>query len=110
MKDIKFLLFFLISVFAYCMLIGLQGFDMCDEGWELTGFQQIFNDPASVTYQFLYYNTLLVGGVWQSLLGCLGYYGFRILSALFITGTAFFVYLILRGYINHWFIFLTITT
>ena len=41
-------------IFVYCLLIGLQGFDMCDEGWEMTAFQQIFS------HQLLYISFYII--------------------------------------------------
>ena len=94
-------------IFVYCLLIGLQGFDMCDEGWEMTAFQQIFNEPSTIVYQFLYYNTLLIGGLWNSIFGGqVSYYGFRILASLFISGTALMIFLILRRYVSKFIIFI----
>ena len=94
-------------IFVYCLLIGLQGFDMCDEGWEMTACQQIFNEPSTIVYQFLYYNTLLIGGLWNSIWGGLvSYYGFRILASLFISGTALMIFLTLRRYVGKFIIFI----
>lgn len=101
-----FLCLFLGSIFLYHAIIGLQGFDMCDEGWVLTAYQQIFEHPLSAEYQFLYYNGALVGGVWNILFGFLGTYGFRLLSGLCITIIAFVVYKMLYPTINRWCIFL----
>ena len=97
-----FLLIYLGALFMYKAIIGLQGLDMCDEGWMLSGYQQIFNDPASCEYQFLYYNTLLVGGAWNALFGAWGIYGFRICEAICATLTAYIVYRLLRKDINRW--------
>lgn len=108
MPEWAFLMLFLGSLFIYKSLIGLQGFDMLDEGWVLSAYQQIFNDPSTCEYQFLYYNALVVGGIWNMLLGSLGIYGFRILSALCSVAIAGVVYLLLRKDINRWCIFLGI--
>ena len=50
-------------ILLYGLLVGFQGFDLCDEGWTMTAYQQIFICPQSVEYNFLYYVTLLVGGL-----------------------------------------------
>ncbi len=105
MPEWAFLILFLGSLFIYKTLIGLQGFDMLDEGWVLSAYQQIFNDPSTCEYQFLYYNALVVGGIWNMLLGSLGIYGFRILSALCSVAIAGVVYLLLRKDLNRWCIF-----
>lgn len=82
------------------LLLGLQGFDMCDEGWVITGYQQIFNDPASVQYLFLYYSSQFVGGIWNLLFGWGGIYSFRVLTAFTMTGAYYVVWLLLRKVIN----------
>lgn len=103
-----FLLIYLGTLFCYKTLVGIQGFDMCDEGWVLSAYQQIFNDPTACEYQFLYYNTLLVGGMWNQIFGSLGYFGFRLLGAICSTAIAYLVYLILQKDINRWCIFVGI--
>lgn len=95
----KFLLFYLSATFLLYLIIGMQGFDMCDEGWVLTGFQQIFNDPKSVQYLFLYYLSTFVGGVWNCLFGEGGILAFRVLAALSMTVSSYVIYKILRPYV-----------
>ena len=67
-------------ILLYGLLVGFQGFDLCDEGWTMTAYQQIFICPQSVEYNFLYYVTLLVGGLWEKLFGWGGYLSFRLLQ------------------------------
>lgn len=90
------------SVMLYHLVVGLQGFDMADEGWSMTGFQQIFNDPQSVEYLFLYYLTNIVGGVWNVLFGWGGIYAFRVLTAIFMTLTVCVVWRMLRPHFSFW--------
>lgn len=71
-------------ILLYGLLVGFQGFDLCDEGWTMTAYQQIFICPQSVEYNFLYYVTLLVGGLWEKLFGWGGYLSFRLLTVLVI--------------------------
>ena len=89
MSEWVFLILFLGTLFCYQAIIGIQGFDMHDEGWVLSAYQQIFNDPSTCEYQFLYYNALPIGGLWNMLFGLWGIYGFRILSALCSVATAY---------------------
>lgn len=95
----NFLLIYLPATALLYLVVGVQGFDMCDEGWVLTGFQQIFNDPKSVQYLFLYYLSTLVGGVWNSLFGDGGILAFRALTALCMTATSYVIYKMLRPYV-----------
>lgn len=96
----------LVAIFCYNLIVGFQGFDMCDEGWVTTGYQQIFSDPLSVKYLFLYYNTQLMGGLANVLCGGIGILGFRIMAALTITLIAFFTFKLLDGMVNRWAILL----
>lgn len=95
----KFLAIYLSATALLYLIIGVQGFDMCDEGWVLTGFQQIFNDPKSVQYLFLYYLSTFVGGVWNSLFGDGGILAFRVLTALCMTASSYVIYKIMRPYV-----------
>ena len=100
--------FLLIFVCLVYVVLGLQGLDMTDEGWVLSGYQQIYEAPESVSYLFLYYNAIAVGGIWQLLLGHWGILGFRILSALCITATVALVYQLLRKEVSYTALFIGI--
>ncbi len=93
-------------LFVMEAVLGLQGFCMADEGWSLSGYQQIFNNPESVKYIFLFYNSLWIGGIWECLFGWMGIAGFRLLGILFMLASWTIVYRLLRDYINHYTIFL----
>lgn len=93
-------------LFVMETILGLQGFCMADEGWSLTGYQQIYNDPESVKYIFLFYNSLWIGGIWECIFGWMGIFGFRILNILFMLASWAIVYRLLRDYINRYTIFL----
>lgn len=91
--------FLAITLSGYVLLmtaLSLQGFDMCDEGWSLTGYQQIFHDPSSVEYLFLYYMELVIGGVWNLIWGSYGIFAFRVLTVITLTASLWMVYRLLR--------------
>ena len=90
------------TTLLYTACIGIQGFDIADEGWSMTGYQQIFNSPESVEYLFLYYLTNIVGGIWNYLFGWGGIYSFRILTGIFFAASSLVVWRILRSYFNPW--------
>ena len=100
MKERSLLLPFLAIFFVVQAILGLQGFCMADEGWSLTGYQQIFHEPSSIQYMFLFYNKLWIGGIWESLFGWMGIYGFRILNILFMLASWSILFLLLRNYIH----------
>ncbi len=94
--------FLVLSSFLYHAIIGIQGFDMNDEGWSLTGHQQIFNDPESVEYLFLYYLSYVTGGIWNFLFGWGGIYSFRLMTTVTLTLIAWIVWRMLRPYYSAW--------
>lgn len=94
--------FIILSSLIYHALVGIQGFDMADEGWSLTAHQQIFNDPESIEYLFLYYLSYLIGGIWNILFGWGGIYSFRLMTAVTLTLIAWIIWRMLRPYYSAW--------
>lgn len=97
--------FLTVALSGYMLLmtaLSLQGFDMCDEGWALTGYQQIFHDPSSVEYLFLYYLELVLGGAWNLLFGGYGILAFRVLTVITLTASLWVVYRLLRPFVGRW--------
>ncbi|MDR1950715.1 MAG: glycosyltransferase family 39 protein [Bacteroidales bacterium] len=81
-KQLVILFSTLFGIACFQILLAFQGFDLCDEGFSLTFFQQIFNDPQSVEYNFLYWLSGIVGGVWLKIFPNAGIFSFRILGIL----------------------------
>ncbi len=50
------------------MAMAAFGVDLCDSGYYLTFFDNIFKEPASVEYNFMYYLSGLAGGAFSSIL------------------------------------------
>ena len=50
------------------LLIAVFGVDLCDSGYYLTFFDNIFKAPASVEYNFMYYMSGVAGGVLNAVL------------------------------------------
>ena len=50
------------------LVIAVFGVDLCDSGYYLTFFDNIFKAPASVEYNFMYYMSGVAGGVLNALL------------------------------------------
>lgn len=100
MKEKWYLTLLLGSLFLFELILSAQGFCMADEGWTLSGAQQIFRHPESVEYQFLFYNGIFVGGLWNLLFADLGYWGFRLLNVLFMMATWGIIYSALRPRIS----------
>ncbi len=98
-------------VFLGCIVLiqfalMIHGFDVCDEGFSLTFYQQFFNSPESVEYCFVYWLSGLVGGLWYQLFESGGILGFRILTIIFNTATFMVCYQILKNYINKYYVLL----
>lgn len=53
------------------------GLDLCDAGFYLTFYDNIFTRPATVSYNFMYYLSGLVGGLLQMLFPAMGVVGMR---------------------------------
>lgn len=56
------------------------GLDMVDTGFSMTFYDNIFSHPASVQYNFMYWLTGAVGGIWESIFP--GIFSLRILGLL----------------------------
>ena len=106
-RDITAVAFFL-SIFVYKLIIGTQGLNIYDEGFQLVGFQNILTHPESVQYQFLYYLGFLCGGIWNHFFGEFSIYGLRFLSSIVSVLTFFFLYKALKGVIRTRYIYLGI--
>jgi hypothetical protein len=70
----------LLGIVCFQVLLAFQGFDLCDEGFCMTFFQQIFSSPQSVEYNFLYWFSGIVGGIWLKIFPDAGIFSFRILG------------------------------
>lgn len=85
-------------------ILAFQGFDICDDGFVLTFYQQIFSNPESVEYNFLYWFAGVFGGVWYQLFPEGGVFWFRILGILVNTLTFIIVYRLLKTYVSSYFL------
>lgn len=94
------LIIFVIVIFQ--VLLIFQGFDVCDEGFSLTFYQQFFNDASSVEYNFVYYLSGLVGGLWYKLFPDGGIIAFRVLTVLVNTLTFYLAFKLLHKYLGFW--------
>lgn len=53
-----------IVLLILALLRALQGFNMCDDGFNLSGYRLVFSSPGSINYLFLFYWLINVGGLW----------------------------------------------
>jgi hypothetical protein len=103
---------FFALLFLYQLVFIFQGLDFADEGFHATFYQEIFHDPSSVQYNFMYWFSGIVGGLWMKAFGFLGLWGLRFAGVLVTTLTAFQTFRFLRHYMNkgHLFIGLLLAT
>lgn len=91
------LFFFL---FAYQLIFTFQGFDLSDEGLYSTSYQQIFSNPETVQYNFMFYFSAVIGGAWAYLFPDLGLWGIRLAGVLVTTSTIIVTYYLLRNHLR----------
>lgn len=72
------------------------GFEFQDSGFHLTAFDNIFDAPDSISYNFMYYLTNVIGGMIMKMFPTIGVVGFRIVGALFVDCAILLIFLCLR--------------
>ena len=83
LKNRTFLLnIYIALLFLFRIALCFQGFDFCDEGWVLTFYKYIFSSPNSCKYQFIYYFSGIIGGMFEFFYKDGGILYFRIISIL----------------------------
>ena len=58
---------FFLLLFLYQLIFIFQGIDFLDEGFTATFYQQFYNDPSSVEYNFMFWLSGLIGGTFACL-------------------------------------------
>jgi hypothetical protein len=92
------LFFFLL--FAYQLLFIFQGVDLSDEGFYATFYQQIYSEPATQEYNFMFWLSGIIGGAFVKLFPFLGLWGIRFAGVLVTTSTIIVTYNLLKRYLN----------
>lgn len=94
---------FLISFFLIAftqIALCFQGVDLCDEGWCLTFYQNFFSNPSCCEYQYAYYTTGFLGGIFNLLFPDAGILYYRFLNVVFILLSVLIAYKFLSRYFN----------
>ena len=86
----------MVVLFCYQSLNIFWGFEILDSGYHLTAYDNIFDAPDSVSANFCYYLTNVLGGVFMNFFPGIGIVGFRIIGALFIDSAILLIFLCLR--------------
>ena len=87
----------LIGIFFYQSLNLFWGFELADSGFHLTAFENVFDAPDSVSYNFSYYLTNVIGGAFMKFFPGLGVLGFRVVGVLFINISLTLIFLCLKN-------------
>ncbi len=92
-------LFFILVIFIQVIFI-FQGLDFADSGFAADFYSRIFRDPSSVQYNFMYWFTGIIGGIWLKLFPGLGLLGLRIAGVICTTFTLGISYNLLKKYLH----------
>lgn len=68
LHDVKAVGWAIVLLTLWQALVAATGVDLCDTGYYLTFFDNIFKAPASVEYNFMYYLSGLAGGALSAVL------------------------------------------
>lgn len=91
---------FFICCFVYQLLFTFQGLDLSDGGFNGVFYQQVFDNPKSVEYNFMFWLTGVAGGGFYKLFPFLGLWGFRLLGVITNTITIVLAYRLLKKHIS----------
>jgi hypothetical protein len=91
---------FFAIVIAFQLLLIFQGVDFSDEGFLATFYQNIFDHPGSVQYNFMFWFTGVIGGIFYKLTQPIGLIGLRLAGVLVVTTTAWATFKVWKGRIG----------
>lgn len=77
------------------------GIELCDSGFYLTFYENIFSDPASVEYNFMYWLTGVVGGAFMHLTGG-GILSMRLLGLFTLLAAVTVIWQAYRAVADRW--------
>ncbi|WP_455587571.1 glycosyltransferase family 39 protein [Bacteroides sp.] len=88
--------FFLI---AYQLIPVFIGFEVCDSGFYMTFYDNIFTAPESVEYNFMYYLSGVTGGAFMALFPDAGIFDMRLLGVVNNMVTVYILYRLFKKHI-----------
>jgi hypothetical protein len=92
-------LFFVLVIFIQIIFI-FQGLDFTGSGFDADFYARIFSDPNTVQYNFSYWLSGIIGGLWLKLFPGLGLLGLRLAGVLCTTITFWIAYDLLKKYLH----------
>ena len=87
-------------IFLYCILMTFQGLDLSDEGLNAVFYRNIYTDPESVQYTFMFWLSGVVGGAFDYMFPNMGVWGHRMLGAFTLGITCMLAYKLLRPFLG----------
>ena len=91
------LLITLIGIFLYQSLNLFWGFELADSGYHLTAFENVFDAPDSVSDNFTFYLTNVIGGAIMKYFPEIGVFGFRVVGVVFVNLSLILIFLCLKN-------------
>ena len=85
-----------VGILLYQCIDLFWGFEILDSGFHLTAFDNIFDAPDSISYNFMYYLTNVIGGGMLKLFPNLGILGFRMVGAVMVDIALILIFCVLR--------------
>ena len=98
-KGMKTSLFFLVLFIVQIAFI-FQGVDVGDGGSYASFYQQIFDNPESVQFSFMFWLSGVIGGLYLKLFSGLGIWGIRLAGVIVSTCTIILSYNLLFFCLN----------
>ncbi len=98
-RKMNTLLFFTI-LFIFQLIFIFQGVDMADSGSYASFYQQIFKNPESAQYNFMFWLSGIIGGIYLKIFPGLGLWGLRLTGVITCTATIYIAYKLLKNFLN----------
>lgn len=90
----------LLVIFISFFAMSFSGLDKYDSGFVLTSYRYIFSDPACCEYNFLYYFSLIIGGIFHTIYPSGGIFYYKIVLTLFYLMYLSIAWVLLKNYIS----------
>lgn len=86
-----------VFLFGFQLLNILFGIDVYDTGFHLVAYENVFDAPESVSYNFMYYLTNIIGGIVMRVIPNMKILDSCIVGSFCVLATAAFIYALLKN-------------
>lgn len=90
----------LVFLAAFQLISVYIGFELCDSGFYMTFYDNIFKAPEDVEYNFMFYLSGIIGGFFMTLFPNMGIFDMRLLGVVNNIITIYLLYCLLRKQIG----------